>query len=148
MSNDREETTSLVDILLFYLRSRYLSATECLLYLVLCGISGRARVGYVTVASLSRVLGRSVSRCRTYINRLKRYGLIGHVVSDGHGGISFRIVSPESCARSPQFLRSGEPKSAIASASAEASNNTVSPADNESAPRQQSVGTAMLRRLK
>ena len=148
MSADRNETSNVVDILLFYLRSRYLSATECLLYLVLCGVAGRARDGYVTLRSLSRLLGRSISRCRIYMNRLKRYGLIGHVMSDGHGGVSFRIVIPESCARPPQYLRPGAPKSTLESTSAESSNNTVSPADCESAPRQLDVGTVMLRRLK
>jgi len=148
MSADRNETSNVVDILLFYLRSRYLSATECLLYLVLCGVAGRAHGGYVTLRSLSRLLGRSVSRCRIYMNRLRRYGLIGHVVSDGHGGVSFKIVIPESCARSPQYLRTGAPKSTLESTSAESSNNPVSPADCESAPRQLDVGTVMLRRLK
>ena len=62
MSADRNETSNVVDILLFYLRSRYLSATECLLYLVLCGVAGRAHGGYVTLRSLSRLLGRSVSQ--------------------------------------------------------------------------------------
>ncbi|NNE34848.1 MAG: hypothetical protein HKN13_06410 [Rhodothermales bacterium] len=148
MSDDGNESSGVVDILLFYLRSRYLSATECLLYLVLCGVAGGELDGYVSLRSVSRLLGRSISRCRIYMNRLKRYGLIGHVMSDGHGGVSFRIVIPESCARPPQYLRTGVPKSTIANASAEASNNTVSPADRESAPRQPRVGTAMLRRLK
>ena len=110
MSDNRQETFDVVDVLLFYLRSRYLSATECLLYLVLYGISGRARVGYVSVASLSRVLGRSISRCGLYINRLKRYGLIGHVMSDGQGGVSFRIVIPVNCANASQFRQTAKPK--------------------------------------
>lgn len=148
MSVDGKETSGVVDILLFYLRSRYLSATECLLYLVLCGAAGRSRDGYVTLRSLSRLLGRSVSRCRIYMNRLRRYGLIGHVTSDGNGGVSFRIVIPESCAKTPQFSQTGGPKSTLDITSAVVSSNTVSPADRESAPRQQTVGTALLRRLK
>ncbi len=148
MSVDGKETSGVLDILLFYFRSRYLSASECLLYLVLFGVAGKERDGYVTLRSLSRLLGRSVSRCRSYINRLKRYGLIGHVASDGHGGVSFRIVIPESCARPPQYPRTGVPKSTLETTSAEASNNTVSTADCESAPRQSDVGTVMLRRLK
>jgi hypothetical protein len=45
MSDDGMDNSNFVEILLFYLRSRYLSATECLLFLVLCGIAGRASVG-------------------------------------------------------------------------------------------------------
>lgn len=148
MSDDEHDPSNVVDILLFYLRFRYLSATECLLYLVLCGISDRASGGYVTLGRLSRLMGRSISRCRSYINRLKRYGLIGHVVSDGHGGICFKIEIPESCAKLDPYTRAGARESTLASPGFLASNNPVSPADHESAPRQPEVGTAVLRRLK
>jgi len=45
MSDDGIDNSNFVEILFFYLRSRYLSATECLLFLVVCGIAGRARAG-------------------------------------------------------------------------------------------------------
>lgn len=44
----------IIETLLFYLRHRYLSATECLLFLYLYGMADEARCGRVISSSLSR----------------------------------------------------------------------------------------------
>jgi hypothetical protein len=91
MSGGRNHGAKLIDILLFYLRFRYLSATECLVYLFLYCSADRTGSGYVSQAVLSRRLGRSSGRCRWYLNRLKRHGLIDMIQDDAFGGIKFRL---------------------------------------------------------
>jgi hypothetical protein len=91
MPSGRGNRLKLIDTLLFYLRYRYLSATECLVYLLLYFSADRTGCGYVNQAALSKRLGRSRGRCRSYLNRLKRHGLIDTIEHDACGGANFTL---------------------------------------------------------
>ena len=91
MSDGRNHGAEVIDILLFYLRCHYLSATECLVYLFLYCSADPTGSGYVDQVVLSRRLGRSRGRCRSYLNRLKRHGLIDTIEHDACGGAYFRL---------------------------------------------------------
>jgi DNA-binding MarR family transcriptional regulator len=82
-----------LEILLFYLRHRYLAATECLLLLCLYEIADEAGCGYVNAASLAERLGRSRTRYQRYLKRLERHGLIETVRDRRRGGDFFRLES-------------------------------------------------------
>ncbi len=81
-------TGLVIETLLFYLRHRYLSATECLVFLWLHEIADEAGCGNVHATNLAEELGRSRSRCRNYLKRLEHHGLI-EALRDGRCGRSF-----------------------------------------------------------
>lgn len=81
-------TGLVIETLLFYLRHRYLAATECLLFLFLYEMADEAGCGYVNAAGLAKRLGRSRGRCRSYLRRLERHGLI-EIVRDQRCGEDF-----------------------------------------------------------
>ena len=94
MKHDDHISSSLVDILLFYVRFRYLSASEGLAYLFLAGLADQHDSGYVDYAQMSELFGHSKNRCRSYVYRLRRYGLIEGARSDGHGGACYKPSIP------------------------------------------------------
>lgn len=136
--NDRIE---LIETLLFYLRFRYLSATECLVYLFLYGIADRAGRGYVSRAALSKRFGRSRGRCQGYLHRLRRHGLVAAAHSDDCGGTYFKLEMALTGSESIIDAENRTPPP-------EDVTNQVSPAGNAPAPRQRNVGTQVPGRLK
>ena len=84
-------TGLVIETLLFYLRHRYLAATECLLFLFLYEIADEAGCGYVSAARLAKRFGRSRARCRSYLRRLERHGLIEIVRDHRRGEDFFRL---------------------------------------------------------
>lgn len=88
---ERNSTSNIIEALLFYLRYRYLSATECLLFLCLYGMADESGRGHVCSLNLAKRLGRSQSRCRAYLNRLERHGLIETTRDHNGSGNFYRL---------------------------------------------------------
>lgn len=137
----RNSMCCIIETLLFYLRHRYLSATECLLFLYLYGMTDEAGCGRVSSPSLSKRFGRSRSRCRGYLKRLERHGLIKTVPDHSRGGDFFRLEAAVLDAAS-ETAYSRDPAS-----TSELGSEQVSTAGQAPAPRQPEVGARVLRRL-
>lgn len=81
----------MIELLLFYLRHRYLSATECLVFLWLQELADESGCGNVHITNLANDLGRSRSRCRGYLKRLERHGLIETLRDHGSDCSVYRL---------------------------------------------------------
>ena len=91
ITNGGDDPNQLLETLFFYLRHRYLSATECLLFLYLHAIADREGFGYVTPENLATRLGRSHRRCRGYLKRLERHGLLSAARPGSSHGSGFQL---------------------------------------------------------
>ena len=91
MANGGANPNRILETLMFYLRHRYLSATECLLLLYLHGIADHEGFGYVTSENLATRLGRSRRRCQGYLKRLERHGLLSAARPGSSHGPGFQL---------------------------------------------------------
>lgn len=139
----RNSMCCIIETLLFYLRHRYLSATECLLFLYLYGMTDETGCGRVSSPSLSKRFGRSRSRCRGYLKRLERHGLIKTVPHHSRGGDFFRLEAAVLDAAS----ETAHSRDRCAASTSEPGSEQVSTAGQAPAPRQPEVGARVLRRL-
>lgn len=90
-SSGRNRAGLVIETVLFYLRHRYLAATECLLFLCLYEMADEGGRGYVSATSLAKCLGRSPGRCRTYLKRLERHGLLQTGREPDLHGVRFQL---------------------------------------------------------
>lgn len=90
----------MIETLLFYLRHRYLAATECLLFLCLREMADDTGSGYVDAMSLAERLGRSPGRCRIHLRRLERHGLLQTARAPNVHGFHYQLETAVTGARS------------------------------------------------
>lgn len=94
MTDERCAFCRLFDRDLLCFKQNYLTATECLALMYLGSIAAADGRGHVYFGEMAFQFGRVQSRCRHYLRRPKRYGIIEWLVPDGCGGAEFKLFVP------------------------------------------------------
>lgn len=94
MTDERCTFSKLFDRDLLCFKQHYLTATECLALMYVRCIAARDGRGHVHFAEMAFQFGRVESRCRHYLRRPQRYGIIEWLEPDGCGGAEFKLFVP------------------------------------------------------
>lgn len=136
MGDNKTQLSEVVDLLLFYVRFRYLSSIEGFTYLFLMSIADRGACGHIDYSRMAEIFGRSKCRCRSYVYRLKRYGLIEGAMADGNGGAYFRLAIPTFSSSTDTGPPDQPDKDQAKARNGEQHSHEVLPAGSEPAPGQ------------